>query len=113
MLRCPRCRSDNIGVSPSGDYVCLSCGNSWKIPSPEASWMEAEADKIRKLGELVEAAKREPVCEKLLEMLADTKIPEVEKRRFVKQVLKQVLPLLKLIDESSYELALREMERCL
>jgi len=112
-VKCPRCGSDNIGVSSTGDYVCFNCGNSWRIPSPDSSWIEVEADKMRKYGELIEAAKREPICEKLVEMLADTKMPEVEKRRFARQILKQVLPLLKLIDEKSYGIALKEVEKCI
>ncbi len=39
-MSCPKCGSRAVKVTPSGKYVCMSCGYSWPIPMAELGWAQ-------------------------------------------------------------------------
>ncbi|MFN3804124.1 MAG: TFIIB-type zinc ribbon-containing protein [Pyrobaculum sp.] len=67
-MSCPKCGSRDLVLTPSGDFLCKSCGYRQPFPHVDYSWAEVEIKKAKLFERYVE----EPVenCDKLLSLLS-------------------------------------------
>ncbi|MFN7105933.1 MAG: TFIIB-type zinc ribbon-containing protein [Pyrobaculum sp.] len=67
-MSCPKCGSRDLVLTPSGDFLCKSCGYRQPFPQVNYSWAEVEI----KRAKLFELYIEEPVedCATLLSLLS-------------------------------------------
>ncbi|WP_052886181.1 hypothetical protein [Thermoproteus uzoniensis] len=90
-MACPKCGSRDVRISPSGKYVCNSCGYSWQIPMADLEW----AQRIFRVEKLYEEFKdvRPIDCARMKGEMVKKGVSEDDAAKIVRRIARRAARL--------------------